>query len=98
MGDIVAMSGLEDIGIGDTVCDPMLPWKPLPFVSITEPTVVMTFSVNNSPFAGREGTYVTSRHLRARLFKELQTDVSLRVNETDSPDSPSRYAGAASCT
>ena len=59
----------------------------LPFVSITEPTVTMTFSVNNSPFAGREGTYVTSRHLRARLFKELQTDVSLRVNETDSPDS-----------
>ncbi len=85
MGDIVAMSGLEDIGIGDTVCDPAAV-EALPFVSITEPTVVMTFSVNNSPFAGREGTYVTSRHLRARLFKELQTDVSLRVNETDSPD------------
>ncbi len=85
MGDIVAMSGLEDIQIGDTVCDPVAV-EALPFVSITEPTVVMTFSVNNSPFAGREGTYVTSRHLRARLFKELQTDVSLRVNETDSPD------------
>jgi len=86
MGDIVAMSGLEDISIGDTVCDPAAV-EALPFVSITEPTVTMTFSVNNSPFAGREGTYVTSRHLRARLFKELQTDVSLRVNETDSPDS-----------
>ncbi|HNW87346.1 MAG TPA: translational GTPase TypA [Candidatus Limiplasma sp.] len=85
MGDIVAMSGLEDISIGDTVCDPQAP-DALPFVSITEPTVTMTFSVNNSPFAGREGTFVTSRHLRARLFKELQTDVSLRVNETDSPD------------
>ena len=85
MGDIVAMSGLEDISIGDTVCDPSTV-EALPFVSITEPTVTMTFSVNNSPFAGREGTYVTSRHLRARLFKELQTDVSLRVNETDSPD------------
>ena len=86
MGDIVAMSGLEDISIGDTVCDPTAV-EALPFVSITEPTVTMTFSVNNSPFAGREGTYVTSRHLRARLFKELQTDVSLRVLETDSPDS-----------
>jgi GTP-binding protein len=86
MGDIVAMSGLEDISIGDTVCDPSSV-EALPFISITEPTVTMTFSVNNSPFAGREGTYVTSRHLRTRLFKELQTDVSLRVNETDSPDS-----------
>ena len=85
MGDIVAMSGLEDISIGDTVCDPEKV-EALPFVSITEPTVTMTFSVNNSPFAGREGEYVTSRHLRARLFKELQTDVSLRVNETASPD------------
>ncbi len=85
MGDIVAMSGLEDISIGDTVCDPENV-EALPFVSITEPTVTMTFSVNNSPFAGREGDYVTSRHLRARLFKELQTDVSLRVNETASPD------------
>lgn len=86
MGDIVAMSGIEDISIGDTVCDPSKP-EGLPFVSITEPTVTMTFSVNNSPFAGREGEYVTSRHLRARLMKELQTDVSLRVIETESPDS-----------
>ncbi|MBR4069017.1 MAG: translational GTPase TypA [Clostridia bacterium] len=85
MGDIVAMSGIEDLSIGDTVCAPEAP-EALPFVRISEPTVTMTFSVNNSPFAGREGEYVTSRHLRARLFKELQTDVSLRVNETDSPD------------
>ncbi|MBE5795261.1 MAG: translational GTPase TypA [Clostridiales bacterium] len=85
MGDIVAMSGIEDLSIGDTVCAPEAP-EPLPFVRISEPTVTMTFSVNNSPFAGREGEYVTSRHLRARLFKELQTDVSLRVNETESPD------------
>jgi len=85
MGDIVAISGIEDLSIGDTVCAPEAP-EPLPFVRISEPTVTMTFSVNNSPFAGREGEYVTSRHLRARLFKELQTDVSLRVNETESPD------------
>ncbi len=85
MGDIVAISGIEDISIGDTVCVSDTP-DALPFVSITEPTVTMTFSVNNSPFAGREGTYVTSRHLRARLMRELQTDVSLRVNETGSPD------------
>lgn len=85
MGDIVAMSGFEEISIGDTVCDPSQV-EALPFVRITEPTVTMTFSVNNSPFAGREGDYVTSRHLRARLMRELQTDVSLRVNETDSPD------------
>ena len=85
MGDIVAVSGIEDIGIGDTVCHPECP-EALPFVAITEPTVTMTFSVNNSPFAGREGEYVTSRHLRARLMRELQTDVSLRVNETESPD------------
>ena len=86
MGDIVAISGLEDISIGDTVCASDTP-EALPFVSITEPTVIMTFSVNNSPFAGREGDYVTSRHLRARLMRELQTDVGLRVFETDSPDS-----------
>ena len=85
MGDIVALSGIEDISIGDTVCHPESV-EALPFVSITEPTVTMTFSVNNSPFAGREGEYVTSRHLRARLMRELQTDVSLRVNETESPD------------
>ncbi len=85
MGDIVAISGIEDLSIGDTVCAPEAP-EALPFVSISEPTVSMTFSVNNSPFAGREGEYVTSRHLRARLMKELQTDVSLRVNETETPD------------
>ncbi|HPF87650.1 MAG TPA: translational GTPase TypA [Candidatus Limiplasma sp.] len=86
MGDIVALSGLEDLSVGDTVCDAEAV-EALPFVSITEPTVIMTFSVNNSPFAGREGRFVTSRQVRARLYKELQTDVSLRVNDTDSPDS-----------
>ena len=85
MGDIVAVTGIEDIMIGDTICDPACP-EGLPFVKIEEPTVQMTFSVNDSPFAGREGQYVTSRHLRARLMRELQTDVSLRVEETDSPD------------
>jgi GTP-binding protein len=85
MGDIVALTGLEDISIGDTVCDP-LRVEPLPFVAISEPTVTMTFSVNDSPFAGREGTYVTSRHLRARLYRELQTDVSLKVRDYDTPD------------
>ncbi len=85
MGDIVALSGMEGLSIGDTVCDPACV-EGLPFVKISEPTVTMTFSVNDSPFAGREGEYVTSRHLRARLMRELQTDVSLRVNETDSTD------------
>ena len=85
MGDIVALCGMEDISIGDTVCAPNCV-EALPFVKISEPTVTMTFCVNDSPFAGREGTYVTSRHLRARLMRELQTDVSLRVNDTDSTD------------
>ena len=85
MGDIVALCGDDDISIGDTVCDPQCV-EGLPFVKISEPTVTMTFQVNDSPFAGREGEYVTSRHLRARLMRELQTDVSLRVNETDSTD------------
>ncbi len=85
MGEIVAITGVEDIMIGDTICSPDCV-EPLPFVKITEPTVVMTFSVNDSPFAGREGTYVTSRHLRARLMRELETDVSLRVEETETPD------------
>ena len=85
MGDIVALYGAEDISIGDTVCDPAQV-EGLPFVKISEPTVTMTFSVNDSPFAGREGQYVTSRHLRARLMKELQTDVSLRVNDTQTTD------------
>ncbi|MDO5436331.1 MAG: translational GTPase TypA [Clostridia bacterium] len=85
MGDIVALYGAENISIGDTVCDPQCV-EGLPFVKISEPTVSMTFSVNDSPFAGREGQYVTSRHLRARLMRELQTDVSLRVNDTQSTD------------
>jgi len=85
IGDIIAISGIEDIQIGDTISDVENP-EPLPFVNISEPTIAMTFSVNDSPFAGQEGKYVTSRHLRARLFRELQTDVSLRVEETDSPD------------
>ena len=85
MGDIVALTGLPDIEIGDTVCDPACV-EALPFVAITEPTVSMTFSVNDSPFAGREGQFVTSRHLRARLYRELETDVSLRVKDGATPD------------
>ncbi|MGI6700528.1 MAG: translational GTPase TypA [Christensenellales bacterium] len=85
MGDIVAISGLADLSIGDTVCDPAHV-QPLPFVAIGEPTVTMTFSVNDSPFAGQEGTYVTSRHLRARLYREVETDVSLRVEDGETPD------------
>ncbi|MBC8536113.1 translational GTPase TypA [Feifania hominis] len=86
IGDIVCISGLEEITIGDTICSPE-DATPLPFVKISEPTVEMTFSVNDSPFAGREGKFVTSRHLRDRLFRELLKDVSLRVSETDSTDS-----------
>jgi len=86
LGEIVAISGIEDVNIGETICD-LEKIEPLPFVDIDEPTISMTFSVNDSPFAGQEGTYVTSRHLRDRLFKELETNVSLRVEETDSPDS-----------
>ncbi|HMU30720.1 MAG TPA: GTP-binding protein, partial [Nitrospira sp.] len=77
-GEIVAISGLEEVNIGDTIADPGSPVA-LPRVTIDEPTVQMTFSVNNSPFAGRDGKYLTSRHLRERLFKELETNVSLRV-------------------
>ena len=84
-GEIVAVAGISDIGIGETIADANDPIA-LPPVTIDEPTVQMTFAVNNSPFAGREGKYLTSRHLRERLFKELETNVSLRVNETDSPD------------
>ncbi|MBQ9514350.1 MAG: translational GTPase TypA [Clostridia bacterium] len=85
-GDIVCISGLENISIGDTVCD-LSKIEPVPFVKISEPTVEMTFSVNDSPFAGKEGKFVTTRHLRDRLFKEMLKDVSLRVEETDSADS-----------
>lgn len=85
-GDIVCISGLENLSIGDTVCAPTN-IEPVPFVKISEPTVEMTFSVNDSPFAGKEGKFVTTRHLRDRLFKEMLKDVSLRVEETDSADS-----------
>ncbi len=85
VGDIVWISGIENITIGDTICATEAP-DPLPFVKISEPTVEMTFSVNDSPFAGREGKFVTSRQLRERLFRELLKDVSLRVEETDSTD------------
>ena len=86
MGDIVAVNGIADMNIGETLCS-IDCVEPLPFVNIDEPTISMVFSVNNSPFAGKEGKYVTSRHLRARLFKEVETNVSMRVEETDSPDS-----------
>ena len=85
-GDIVAISGIPNINIGDTICDLSNPEK-IPFVDIDEPTVSMTFSVNNGPFAGKEGQFITSRHIRDRLFKELERNVSLRVKETASPDS-----------
>lgn len=85
-GDIVAVSGVADITIGDTICEVGVP-DALPFVKIDEPTLSMTFSVNNSPFAGTEGQFVTSRHLRARLYKELETNLSMRVEDTESPDS-----------
>ncbi len=85
VGDIVCISGIENLTIGDTICDSSN-YEPLPFVKISEPTVEMTFSVNDSPFAGREGKFVTSRQLRDRLYKELLKDVSLRVEDTDSTD------------
>lgn len=85
MGDIVAFAGIADVNIGDTVCDPECV-EPLPFVNIDEPTLSMTIGVNNGPFAGKEGEFVTSRHIRDRLFKETQTNLSLRVEETDSAD------------
>ena len=85
VGDIVCFSGIENITIGNTLC---VPGKidPVPFVKIGEPTIEMNFSVNDSPFAGKEGKYVTSRQLRDRLFRELLKDVSLRVYQTESPD------------
>ncbi|REK76224.1 translational GTPase TypA [Paenibacillus paeoniae] len=84
-GDIVAIAGIREINIGETIADPQHP-EALPVLKIDEPTLQMTFLVNNSPFAGREGKWVTSRKLRDRLFKELETDVALRVEETESPD------------
>lgn len=86
IGSIVAISGIADIHIGDTICSPDAPVA-IPFQKISEPTISMNFIVNDSPLAGQEGKFVTSRHLRDRLFRELNTDVSLRVEETDSPDS-----------
>ncbi|MDK2855694.1 MAG: GTP-binding protein [Bacillota bacterium] len=84
-GDIVAVTGLGEVQIGETIMDPAAP-KPLPPIKVDEPTLTMTFRVNDSPFAGQEGIYVTSRQLRERLFKEARTNVALRVRETDSPD------------
>lgn len=84
-GDVVQIAGLGDIGIGETLCDPGC-IEPLPVITVDEPTISMNFLVNNSPFAGNEGEYVTSRHLRERLFRELDTNVSLKVEETDSAD------------
>ena len=86
LGDIIAVAGVEGITIGETICDPVDP-QPLPPIVIDEPTIAMTFTVNTSPFAGREGTYVTSRNLRERLEKELLTNVSLRVEEMGTTDS-----------
>ena len=84
-GDVVLIAGLGDIGIGETLCDPAV-LEPLPVITVDEPTISMNFLVNNSPFAGKEGEFVTSRHLRDRLFRELDTNVSLKVEETDSAD------------
>ncbi len=86
IGSIVAISGISDISIGDTICSPENP-EAIPFQKISEPTISMQFMVNDSPFAGQEGKFVTSRHLRDRLFRELNTDVSLRVEESDNTDS-----------
>ena len=85
IGSIVAISGIADIHIGDTICSPLNP-EAIPCQKISEPTIAMDFMVNDSPLAGQEGKYITSRHIRERLFRELNTDVSLRVEETDSPD------------
>lgn len=85
VGSLIAITGVTNIHIGDTICPVDVP-EPLPFVTISEPTLAMTFSVNNSPFAGREGKFITSRQIRSRLYKELQTDVGLRVEDTDATD------------
>ena len=84
-GDIICVSGIEDINIGETLCDPEC-IEPLPFIKIDEPTIAMNFIVNDSPFAGKEGKFVTSRNLRDRLFKEVETNVSMRVEETETTD------------
>ncbi len=84
-GDIIQVAGISELNIGETACDPSCV-EPLPFVKIDEPTLSMNFMVNNSPFAGKDGKFVTSRNLRDRLFKEVETNVSLRVEETDSAD------------
>ncbi len=86
LGDIVAITGLDAVNIGDTIADPENP-EALPTIKVDEPTLAMIFSVNTSPFAGKEGQFVTSRHLRERLFREVETNVSLKVEETGSPDS-----------
>ncbi len=85
LGDLIAVSGISDINIGETACDPSCV-EPLPFVKIDEPTISMNFMVNDSPFAGREGKFVTSRNLRDRLYKEVETNVSMRVEDTDTTD------------
>ncbi|MDR3178885.1 MAG: translational GTPase TypA [Oscillospiraceae bacterium] len=85
LGDIIAVAGIEDLNIGETLCDQEHP-DPLPFIKIDEPTVSMMFIVNNSPFAGKEGKFVTSRNIRDRLFKEIETNVAMRVEETDYAD------------
>ncbi len=95
-GNIIAMSGIGDVTIGDTICAPDAV-EPIEFVKISAPTIEMTFSVNDSPFAGREGKFVTSRQLRERLFRETLKDVSLRVTETDSPPTPSTWPAGARC-
>ena len=86
MGDLIAVSGIAELNIGETACD-IEHLDPLPFVKIDEPTISMNFMVNDSPFAGKEGKFVTSRNIRARLFKEVETNVSMRVEETESTDS-----------
>ena len=85
-GDIISVAGLGQVNIGETISDPENP-MPMPLLTVDEPTMTMTFLVNNSPFAGREGKFVTSRHLRERLYKEAETNVSMKVADTDSPDS-----------
>ena len=95
LGDLVAVSGITDLNIGETACDPEC-IEPLPFVKIDEPTISMNFMVNNSPFAGKEGKFVTSRNIRDRLFKEVETNVSMRVEETETTDC-FKFPAAASC-